>query len=129
MNRLQFFRNIFFALAAFIWLPASAHCELENIPGLEFLHCGGASQSANSPCQDCDDCSVENAQYKSDSQPLTLCAPNWLPLETAPLQDLKPGQPVLADLKIFTVGRPEFFNARHFVSRTALPARAPSLAS
>jgi hypothetical protein len=75
MNGVRYFRNIIFALAASFWLPASAHCHLETIPGLEFLRCTADGQSSKGDCKDNGCCSVEKSQYKSEQQGASLQLP------------------------------------------------------
>ena len=124
------FRNIFLALAAFLWLPASAHCWLVTVPGLQFLQCATVAaddRAGSSHCTGC--CAVEKSQYRSESASLLAPTPGQiagLP-DTAPVviaaqpDDFYPG--------ILTAAPPEIFSCRHFLSRAALPARAPSLRS
>lgn len=126
------FRNIVFALAAFLWLPASAHCELEALSGFEFLHCAVETQSsdgANKGCNDCGCCAVEKSQYRSNHIFQNTPAPGLLPVLLAPW--LESFQPLSAEvcLGILTAAPPGLLPSRHFLSRTALPVRAPSLAS
>ena len=56
------FHNLLFALAASLWLPASAHCQLETVPGFEFLRCSVDTGDAQQPAKDCSNCcSVEQS--------------------------------------------------------------------
>ena len=131
-NRVRRFRNIYFALAAFLWLPAYAHCELETLPGLEFLHCSidaKAPADANKGCNDCGCCAVEKSQYRAISTSLNASASGLLPVFFAPL--LESFQPLPAEVGAGfpTTAPPGLLPSRHFLSRTALPIRAPSLAS
>src|SRR5436309_694571 len=74
------------------WLPATQHCKLESLPGLEFLHCAGdtpeKSDCAGDSCQ-----SVETGSYKpSDHQrvapaPICLAVAHSLPLYGEKLQE------------------------------------------
>ena len=134
-NSVRRFRNLFFALAAFLWLPVSAHCQLEALTGVNFLACetdsichnGSQSGSDNADC-----CSVENSQYHAapirGQQPL----PHWLPVVSKAL--IQPAASALiaendAGILTLTAGPFELLPSRHFLLRTALPVRAPSLAS
>jgi hypothetical protein len=133
-KRVRRFRKLFFALAAFLWLPVSAHCQLEALTGLEFLACETDSSCHSDPKSSSDTpdcCSVEKSQYHQVAQirvnqpsmhllsvmftALILPAPNALPAEVCG--------------GILTAAPPELLCRRHFISRTALPVRAPSLAS
>jgi hypothetical protein len=123
------FRNIFFALAAFLWLPAAAHCQLEAIPGLEFLHCACDQQSCQEDCKNCACCAVEKCQYRSEQPPLTVPTPDLLPLSPAPEPPEDIAIPVEASRDSITAAPPYLLSSRHFHFRTVLPARAPSLAN
>src|ERR1700712_1591488 len=83
MKGLRHFRNIYFALAALLWLPLSAHCQLETVPGLEFIRCQVEAQSpddAKNNCNDCSCCSVEKSSFQSEHTRLTIALPDLLPL-------------------------------------------------
>ena len=129
MFGVRFFRNTFFALAAFIWLPASAHCQLESVPGLQFLRCSTETQSSHSPCKDGGCCSVEKMQYKSEQARLTISAPDLLLISFTPILDAPSSLPVEVSVGILTGAPPELFQNRQFISRAALPVRAPSFVS
>jgi hypothetical protein len=130
--RVRRFRNTFFALAAFLWLPASAHCQLETLPGFEFLHCAVDAKSsgdASNGCNDCGCCAVEKSQYRASHTCLNAPAPELLSIFSAPR--LVSFQPLPAEVcvGVLTAAPPELLPSRHFLFRTALPVRAPSLAS
>jgi len=133
INRgVRLFRNIWFALAAFLWLPASAHCQLESLPGLEFFQCVVDEQPACDPSKDCGECgcfAVEKAQYHSAQIRLTLPAPDLQPALFAPRLNLANILPKEDSLGILTAAPPQLLQTWQFVSRTALPVRAPSFAS
>ena len=123
-----------FALAAFLWLPVSAHCQLETIPGLEFLRCVSDNQSRPNQghCGDTGCCSAEKSQYKSEQLRLTLPSPDLMPIPATPLtplSNLANGLPDEVSLGILTAAPPESLKNWQFLSRTALPVRAPSIAS
>lgn len=127
------FRNILFALAAFLWLPVAAHCQLETVPGLEFLRCSTAAQSSPGPNGHCGDggcCSVEKSQYRTDQFRVTLASANWLPVSPPPILDAANTLPEEVSLGILTAAPPPpLLKTWQFSLRTALPVRAPSLAS
>ncbi len=110
-----------------LWGLATAHCALEQMPGLEFLAC--CQHASNAPHQD-NDCdqdgcaAVESGFYKIEDNPafspaLTLstalqaweyidkpdAVPSFLPVSLAP---------------------PEYSRLWQFHYRAALPPRAPS---
>jgi hypothetical protein len=125
------FRNIFFTLAAFLWLPASAHCQFATLPGLDFLQCSVSAQStcaADKGCADCGGCSIEKSQYNKTGQ-LRVPLTDLLPLPLAPLPILAKTLPAEVSVGILTAAPPSLLQTWQFTSRTALPARAPSLAS
>jgi hypothetical protein len=126
------FRSIFFALAAFLWLPVSAHCQLEAIPGLEFLQCDDDAKSEDGSRKDCRDagcCAVEKAQYKSELHRVTLPSPVFLPVAFASVFDTPTILRAEVNLGIVTAAPPELPGSWQFFLRAALPVRAPSLAS
>jgi hypothetical protein len=131
-NRVRYFRNIFFALAAFLWLPVSAHCQLETVPGFEFLACLTESACHDNQSSDRGDtgcCSVEKSQYKTEHLRLTLPTPNLLPMTFAPLLTPANSLPDEVCLGILTSAPPQLLKTWQFASRSALPVRAPSIAS
>lgn len=129
MTGVRHFRNIIFALAAFMWLPASAHCHLETIPGLEFLRCADDGQNAKGTCDGSGCCAVEKSQYQSEQNYFTFSTPDFLPALHPSLIQVENSLPAEVSVGILTAAPPQLVKTWHFVSRTALPARAPSLAS
>jgi hypothetical protein len=130
MTGVRHFRNIFFTLAAFLWLPASAHCELETIPGFEFLRCSidasilqGSDDCAGKGC-----CAVEKSQYLAGEFQVTLPAPDLLPMLPASIANVADTLPAEVSIGIFTAAPPQSLHTWQFVARTALAPRAPSLA-
>jgi len=123
-------------LLAIIWLPVSSHCLLvESVAAFEFLACCTHSDQAE-PAEhheaDCatDVCSdIETAKYKSSvsridvpARETRICfAPPPL-LEAHPLSTTVDPCPAHTDHSKLLV-------TWQFSSRTALPARAPSLVS
>ena len=129
MNGVRYFRNIVFALAAFLWLPVSVHCQLETVPGLEFLRCATEGQNSEGNCNDSGCCAVEKSQYKSEQSRPTVISADVLPMPSARILDTANSLPAEVSIGILTAAPPELVQTRHFLSRTALPARAPSIAS
>lgn len=123
------FRNIIFALAAFLWLPASAHCQLETIPSLAFLPCSLDNQSSHSPCTDNGCCSVEKSQYQTTQLRVVVPVLDSFPIHFEPLLNAANTLPAEVSLGILTAAPPSLLTTWHFASRAALPARAPSLVS
>jgi hypothetical protein len=131
ISGVRHFRSVFFALAAFLWLPVSTHCQLESFPGLEFLRCAVDTQAAGggTDCGDSGCCAVEKAQYQSSHVRVTIPSPELLPLLPVELTDITD---ILSDecsTVAFTVEPPELPEQWQFVFRTASPPRAPSFVS
>ena len=130
----RYFRNIVFTLAAFLWLPASAHCHLESLPGLDFFQCAVDDQPVCDPSKDCGGCgcfALEKSQYHANPTQLrlTIPAPVLQPVLFLPSPPPAGVLPAEVSLGILTAAPPPLLKTWQFASRTALPARAPSLAS
>jgi hypothetical protein len=126
------FRNIVFTLAALLWLPASAHCQLESLPGLEFLQCDGDAQAPCDTSKDCGDCgcyAAENSHYNSGQLRFTFPSPEWQVVSFTADVALVNTLPAEVSLGILTAAPPPLLQTWQFVSRAALPVRAPSAAS
>ena len=129
------FKNILFVLAAFAWLPMTAHCQLESIPGFEFLacvtesSCHGKPNPQESTPEDGGCCAVEKAHYKTELMRVTLPLPALQPMESGALRDGANTLPAKASLGMLTAAPPDLPSSWQFSRRTALPARAPSFVS
>lgn len=114
-----------------LWGLATVHCDLEQLPGLEFLSCCDHSGTAPHQDNDCneDACAVvESGFYQLEEQPASLPAPV---LGLSFLQSFWAATPPVAlpeDVVLILVP-PELPRIWQFALRTALPPRAPSLAS
>jgi hypothetical protein len=116
-------------LLALAWAPLTSHCQLESIPGLEFLHCSpeghASTDDGGDPCQDGACCSIESAKYQSPRQqeiiPVVLAI-----LPTANFGLLERPLPVEISPGILTSDPPDLQNGWQFTFRTALSPRAPS---
>lgn len=131
MRDVRFLRNIWFALAALAWLSMSMHCQLETVPGLEFLACQTAAPETNpnSHCGDNGCCAAEKSQYKTEQLRVSLPTPDLLPMALTPLLTPPNSLPDEVSLGILTAAPPQLLKTWQFASRTALPVRAPSIAS
>jgi hypothetical protein len=112
---------------ALLWVPITAHCKLELIPGLEFLHCAGDT-STKSDCEG-DSCqTVESGAYKTQDNDDLVSLPVLIDLSAlvppAEPFDLGPGS-----VSVFTISPPELPRCWQFLLRTAPAVRAPSVAS
>jgi hypothetical protein len=121
------------SLVALTWVLVSSHCKIEAMPGFEFLRCATdnheSHEGGGDPCKDSGCCSLESAQYHAPRQHET--APVVI-VTIAPADDfgvVDQSLPKEVTLGILTAAPPEIFSSWQFSLRTALPARAPSLAS
>jgi hypothetical protein len=126
------FRTVIVVLLALAWVPLTSHCKLESVPGLEFLRCACDTQADTKngdPCRDDGCCALESAQYQSPRQqditPIVVVATP--PTETFGV--VKQSLPPEVSLGILTSAPPDLPTSWQFSLRTALPVRAPSLAS
>ena len=132
VNRLK--TILVMAVLAF-WLPATNHCRLELIPGLEFLDCcnhsedGQASNQHENECENDLCAQVEDGLYKAESthihvQAPPISLPGILPalMEQIPVTD-RPGRFLPA------TSPPELPKTWQFSFRAAAPPRAPTLVS
>ena len=122
-----------FVLAAFAWLPMTMHCRLEAIPGLEFLACPTESNCHDEQHSEKSDeagcCSVEKSEYRTEQFRVTLPSPHLLAFSASLLPDLADRLTAEVSIGILTADPPGLAATWQFSSRTALPVRAPSLAS
>lgn len=126
-------KNIFYVLVAICWLPLSAHCQLEAIQGFEFLRCPVGHTSSNSGptskhnCGNC--CSSEKSQYNPNQGHQTIPAPHLI--LNALVSTIETEQALAEEVSfgILKAASPEIPKSWHFILRTALPVRAPSLVS
>ena len=89
-------------------------------------------QPVCNPSQDCDDCgcfALEKSQYNSAQLRLTIPTPVLQTVFFLPPLPLAADLPAEVSLGILKAAPPHLLQTWSFASRTALPARAPSLAS
>ena len=129
----RFLKQILVLLLALAWVPVTAHCQLESVPGLEFLRCLSNlahTESTEGHCGDAECCAVERSVYKTEQQRVTAPSPKLFSFSLLSLLTLESPLPE----ELYPVTRPvaprDFIEPSwQFVSRAALPARAPSIAS
>lgn len=130
----RFLRKTLLVLTALLWLPLSSHCQLEVIPGLEFLSC--CTHTGKTPHQD-NDCktdgceSVESGFYKTEDRSVDITHPANVAMPAilvALLLDASLPIPAGSNLDV-SQSPPELSKIWQFASRAALPVRAPSIAS
>lgn len=119
-------------MMAFLWLAQAAHCQTETIPALKFLACVGGGNAENEPHSCCGGTckTLESRQSKTEEKKrLTPPQPESLPWLARALTALllseqdNDSRISLADVP------PELPKCWQFLSRTALPVRAPSFTS
>jgi hypothetical protein len=106
-----------------LWVPITAHCMLENVPGLQFLKCATDTPDG-APCQD--ECSqLESATYKISDTHADFLPPALTEVFAFVIFELR------ADEQLITLIEtpPEILCSWQFLFRTALPPRAPSFVS
>lgn len=123
------------ALLLALWVPAMLHCRLELVSGLKLLSCCQHPDSESVPAHhehDCDDdgcAALESGLYEQDKpaeapaqppSPRTALLRPWLVAHLA-----RPWVPMTSPAWIPPAPPPPW----QFAHRTALPPRAPSLAS
>ena len=125
-------RTVLVALLALAWVPLTSHCRIEGLPGFEFLRCSSDVQTSNEggdPCSEGECCAVESAMYQSlrleKITPVVIVA--ILPAEDFGV--VEQSLPDEVSLGILTAAPPDLPKPWQFSLRTALPVRAPSLAS
>ena len=131
---MRILKTILIVLLALAWVPLSLHCQIESLPGWEFLACESGEEEHSSPHQstDCADdfCQViESGFYKTEERASLLPQPIWIPHSPdVLLNSVTPNSAQLA-FTAPTLSPPVISASWQFYLRAALPVRAPSLAS
>ncbi len=133
MSPVNWFAKSVAVLLLALWVPATMHCGLESLPGIEFLSCclQDDAKSGPAPAHQDNDCetdacaTVESGLYKQEdsAQPLSLpllALAVWI-RAAEPITDSTPA------LIPASSAPPELPKVWQFSHRTALPPRAPSL--
>lgn len=110
-----------------LWVPATGHCQWENVLTLETT-CGEHATSSE-PSRDCctPNCkALENGFIKSNPQ---TGADINVAILAAVFLLLEPPQTAVAPGEYITSAPPDLSPRWQFVRRTALPVRAPSFLS
>ncbi len=117
---------LFLALA---WLPVTSHCQMEVIPGFEFLQCG-SSATPDDHCEEDGCCAVESSDYHvTRHEDLAFAGMVLIASAADPSPTIQNFLPKEVSLGVLTAAPPEFARTWQFLSRTALPVRAPSFVS
>lgn len=115
-----------------VWLPATSLCLVERAGWLANDDCCPSSAPKSSPGKQSNDttcCTLASASYKADDYSrLHIAAPLFIGvlIFEAFAAEAEPGDTVL---KADDLSPPVLLKTWQFTSRTALPPRAPSLAS
>jgi hypothetical protein len=123
--------KVFAMLTLVLWGLATMHCTLEGVPGFDFLKtcCFVESETAAPPDCESDGCgAVEDGNYRAEEQ--TVFAPQPLLLLALPSPVFDASLPApQAGAVVASESPPELHKLWQFTHRTALPPRAPSVAS
>jgi hypothetical protein len=120
-------KTVLSVLCLAMWLPATQHCKLEQLPGLGFLQCAGESADesdcASDSCQ-----TVEHGAYKTpDNQTIfsvLLNAFSVMPLWELPLIPNQKPLPLIASRQTFKSPPTDSWES---YSARALGIRGPSI--
>src|SRR5262245_32708908 len=127
--RVKWLKTVVVMAMLALWLPATNHCRLEQIPGLEFLLCVADSSSEGDCSSDGDGCLVvESGFYKVENTKVKIGQPPLIPVTFLTQFVLERTAPKF-QLAAPAVDSLEFPKPWHFIFRAAAPPRAPSLAS
>jgi hypothetical protein len=108
-----------------LWVPITAHCTLESIPGLEFLKCITDAPEESNKCDE-DACSqLENATYKVPDSHAILLPPVFVTCCAFLVVEFPVDEQPTTVIKT----PPEILSSWQFSLRTALSPRAPSIVS
>ena len=116
-------------MMAFLWLAQAAHCQGGTIPGFELLACSSNANSENEAHSCCGGTckSIESRQSKTEEKKrLAAQQPESLPWLTKALTALFLSEPENGSRISLADVPPELPKCWQFLSRTALPVRAPS---
>ena len=112
-----------------IWLPATHHCNLENLPGLSFLQC--ESDTPGHPDCEGDSCdTIEKGLYKvSDSRDVAIAAIITVMAEAPPDLAVQRDLPCSLEMALISIPMRECCERWEYYSSRALAIRGPSLLS
>ena len=107
------------------WVPITAHCNLEKIAGLEFLHCpSDTPESSNCEGDGCQ--TVESGSYKISDNSELVPRPVFCVVAYVMERPAEYVQPLVDPLQLLSSPPPDLPRIWQFVSRAAMPVRAPS---
>src|SRR5262245_6014729 len=127
--RVRWLKTVVVMAMLALWLPATNHCRLEQIPGLEFLRCVADSSSKGDCSSDGDGClAVESGFYKVENTKVKIGQPPLIPaalLTQLVLERAAPRVPVA----VSSIDSLELPKRWQFTYRAAAPPRSPSVAA
>lgn len=131
---MRYLKTIWVVALALLWVPITSHCQLESIPSLTALLACCEHEDASAPHedQDCeqDACAtVESGDYRTQEHDPLFVAPDLVASEIAATVTELGSLPDKVSLGILATAPPGQHHIWQFAFRTALPVRAPSLAS
>lgn len=120
------------SLLAFLWLAQAAHCQIGTIPGFEVLACASDANSESEAHSCCGGTckTIESRQTKTEEKKRVAAPqPAPQPWEMKALIALLLSDSDKDCRSSFADVPAEYPKCWQFLSRTALPVRAPSFAS
>ena len=118
--------QIFGLALALLWVPITSHCSWESLIGGDFFKCAPTAEKGDCS-NDGDSCgTVESASYKVPDAAPAISAPVFAVVF---FQIPAPSIPLSRRIAPPTAAPSEIPVSWQFVSRTALPPRAPSFVS
>jgi len=114
-----------------VWMPATMCCALERAGVPFFQQCcedDSAESSPEAPCTDKTCCLLESGNYQT-ANPVPLVVTPESVFSLLALVFIEPPQPKPGSAGLSDSSPSELSVGWQFLSRTALPPRAPSLAS
>jgi len=129
---MKLFRTLLTLGLVAVWPLVASHCKVEQLPGFQFLACVESDTGTTHQEGDCetDSCaSLESGFYKTESGWLTVPPPLALLSPFLTMLSLKGAGSIPASSNALETAPPELPVSWQFSFRTALPVRAPSLAS
>jgi hypothetical protein len=131
----QMIRKAMVTLIALSWVLMTFHCKIAAVPGFEFLRCPTeahepfGSEDSRDPCEAAGCCSIEYAQYHAPRQHPIAPVVLFAIVPAANFGVVEQSLPREVSLGMLTAAPPQLPTSWQFLSRTALPVRAPSSAS
>ena len=113
-----------------VWLPATQHCKLENLPGLSFLQC--ETDTPGHPDCEGDSCdTIEKGLYKAPDSRDVATATIFATVIADALQDfaVQPDLSSSPEIALISIPPRECCERWEWYSSRALAIRGPSLPS